>query len=56
MKVNGRPEEYGSVRKAIELLLAFLKIDREIGTMELSEKLDLNKSTVSRLFAPPYTL
>lgn len=43
------PEEYGSVRKAIEILLAFTSSSREMGTLELSEKLHLHKSTVSRL-------
>ena len=44
-----KPEEYSSVQKAIELLLDFTSSDQEIGTLELSEKLHLHKSTVSRL-------
>lgn len=42
-------EEYTSVQKALEILLAFTEFNQEIGTLELSEKLELHKSTVSRL-------
>ena len=49
METAKKPEEYSSVQKAIELLLAFTTADQEIGTLELSEKLHLHKSTVSRL-------
>jgi len=42
-------EEYTSVQKALEILLAFTEFSQEIGTLELSEKLKLHKSTVSRL-------
>ena len=47
--MQNSPEKYSSVRKAIEILLSVSKSNQEIGTMELSEKLGLNKSTVSRL-------
>lgn len=40
---------YGSVQKAIGILLAFVPQNKEMGTLELSEKLGLHKSTVSRL-------
>jgi IclR family acetate operon transcriptional repressor len=44
-----KPEEYSSVQKAVEILLAFTEYNQEVGTLELSEKLGLHKSTVSRL-------
>ena len=44
-----KPEEYTSVQKALEILLAFTESNEEIGTLELSKKLRLHKSTVSRL-------
>ena len=40
---------YSSAQKAIEILLAFVPDNREMGTLELSRLLGLNKSTVSRL-------
>jgi DNA-binding IclR family transcriptional regulator len=40
---------YSSAQKAIEILLAFVPDNREMGTLELSRLLRLNKSTVSRL-------
>jgi DNA-binding IclR family transcriptional regulator len=49
METAKKPEEYSSVQKAIEILLAFTTSNQEIGTLELSEKLHLHKSTVSRL-------
>lgn len=47
--MSKKPEEYTSVQKAIEILLAFVDASYEVGTVELSEKLGLHKSTVSRL-------
>jgi IclR family acetate operon transcriptional repressor len=44
-----KPEEYTSVQKAIEILLAFTASGQEVRTLELSQKLNLHKSTVSRL-------
>ena len=49
MNKRKKPEEYSSVQKAIEILLAFTKSSGEIGTLELGKKLHLHKSTVSRL-------
>lgn len=39
-----------SLEKALEILLAFRPYNREIGTVEISEKLGFHKSTASRLF------
>ena len=50
VKMDKRPEDYISVQKALEILLAFTPHNREMGTMELSNKLGFHKSTVSRLF------
>jgi DNA-binding IclR family transcriptional regulator len=44
-----KPEEYSSVQKAIEILLSFTTSGKEIRTLELSQRLNLHKSTVSRL-------
>ena len=44
-----KKDEYTSVQKAIEILLAFVDANHEVGTVELSEQLGLHKSTVSRL-------
>lgn len=41
--------EYSSVQKAIQILLAFMPENHEMGTLELSRVLGINKSTVSRL-------
>jgi len=38
-----------STEKALKILLAFTPFNQEMGTIELSEKLDIHKSTVSRL-------
>ncbi len=38
-----------STEKALKILMAFTPNNSEMGTLELSEKLDLHKSTVSRL-------
>jgi DNA-binding IclR family transcriptional regulator len=44
-----KPDDYGSVQKAIEILMAFTPHNHDMGTLELSEKLGIHKSTVSRL-------
>ena len=38
-----------STEKALKILMAFVPNNHEIGTLELSKKLDIHKSTVSRL-------
>jgi DNA-binding IclR family transcriptional regulator len=43
------PKDYLSVQKALQILIAFVPHNREMGTMELSELLGIHKSTVSRL-------
>ncbi|MDB4610015.1 IclR family transcriptional regulator [Verrucomicrobia bacterium] len=44
-----KPEEYSSVQKALEILKAFAPNGQPMGTLEISRKLDMHKSTVSRL-------
>jgi len=44
-----KPEEYSSVQKAIEILLSFTASSQEVRTLDLSQRLNLHKSTVSRL-------
>jgi DNA-binding IclR family transcriptional regulator len=46
-----KPKEssLSSTEKALKILLAFTPNNTEMGTLELSEKLDIHKSTVSRL-------
>ena len=44
-----KSDDYLSVQKAIEILMAFTPHGREMGTIEISRHLDLNKSTVSRI-------
>lgn len=44
-----KTEEYGSVQKALDILKAFAPEGRPMGTLEISRKLDIHKSTVSRL-------
>jgi len=48
-EMNQKPDDYISVQKALEILLAFTPHNREMGTMELSHNLGYHKSTVSRL-------
>jgi IclR family KDG regulon transcriptional repressor len=38
-----------AVEKALDILMVFIPHNQEIGTVELSEKMGLHKSTVSRL-------
>jgi IclR family KDG regulon transcriptional repressor len=47
--MNPKPTDYLSVQKALQILLAFLPHNQEMGTMEVSKLLGLHKSTVSRL-------
>ena len=49
MNDNPKPTDYLSVQKALQILLAFLPHNQEMGTMEVSKQLDMHKSTVSRL-------
>ncbi len=44
-----KPDDYSSVQKAIEILMAFTPHNQEMGTLELSQKLGFHKSSVSRL-------
>ena len=47
--VENKSLEYSSAQKAITILLAFIPDNKPTGTLELSEMLGINKSTVSRL-------
>jgi DNA-binding IclR family transcriptional regulator len=49
MKNQKKPDDYLSVQKALQILLAFIPHNQEMGTIEVSERLGLHKSTVSRL-------
>ena len=44
-----KPEDYSSVQKAIGILMAFTPHNQDMGTLELSQKLGIHKSSVSRL-------
>ena len=44
-----KPNDYHSVQKALQILLAFVPRNNEMGTSEISTRLGLHKSTVSRL-------
>ena len=44
-----KPNDYHSVQKALQILLAFVPHNNEMGTSEISARLGLHKSTVSRL-------
>jgi IclR family transcriptional regulator, KDG regulon repressor len=44
-----KPNDYHSVQKALQILLAFVPHNNEMGTTEISTRLGLHKSTVSRL-------
>ena len=41
--------EYSSVQKAITILLSFIPDNKQAGTLQISDELGMNKSTVSRL-------
>lgn len=49
MNIQKKPDDYGSVQKALQILLAFEPQNREMGTVEISSLLGIHKSTVSRL-------
>lgn len=49
MPIKEKPNDYGSVQKALQILLAFTPLNNPLGTTEISARLGLNKSTVSRL-------
>lgn len=40
---------YGTIERSIAILKAFLPHNHGVGTLELSKKLDINKSTISRI-------
>lgn len=44
-----KPTRLSSTEKALKILMAFAPYNHEMGTLELSEKLNIHKSTVSRL-------
>ena len=44
-----KPDDYSSVQKAIKILISFIPDNKEKGTLEISNKLGIHKSTVSRL-------
>lgn len=47
--IENKSLEYSSVQKAIGILLSFIPDNKPMGTLQLSQSLGLNKSTVSRL-------
>ena len=49
MLIPGKPNNYHSVQKALQILLAFVPHNNDMGTSEISTRLGLHKSTVSRL-------
>ena len=49
MNDKEKPDDYLSVQKALQILLAFVPHNQEMGTMEVSTLLGIHKSTVSRL-------
>jgi IclR family KDG regulon transcriptional repressor len=51
MKKSPEPSDYLSVQKALQILLAFVPHNKEMGTLEVSKRLGLHKSTVSRLLS-----
>jgi IclR family KDG regulon transcriptional repressor len=46
-----KPNDYHSVQKALKILLSFVPHNSEMGTSEISARLGLHKSTVSRLLS-----
>ena len=46
-----KPNHLSSIEKALIILRAFTPQNHEMGTLELSRKLDMHKSTVSRLLS-----
>ena len=49
MLTHRKPNDYHSVQKALQILLAFVPHNNDQGTSEISARLGLHKSTVSRL-------
>jgi DNA-binding IclR family transcriptional regulator len=49
MQISERPNNYHSVQKALQILLAFVPHNNDMGTSEISSQLGLHKSTASRL-------
>jgi DNA-binding IclR family transcriptional regulator len=49
MQIAAKPNNYHSVQKALQILLAFVPHNSDMGTLEISARLGLHKSTVSRL-------
>jgi DNA-binding IclR family transcriptional regulator len=47
--MTDKPTTLSSTEKALKILLAFAPYNHEMGTLELSKKLGIHKSTVSRL-------
>jgi DNA-binding IclR family transcriptional regulator len=45
--MNETPSIYGTIDKSVRLIKAFLPQDQDVGTVELSGKVGINKSTVS---------
>jgi DNA-binding IclR family transcriptional regulator len=48
-EIDEKTLDYSSVQKTLKILLTFTPDNRELGVLELSRLLSLNKSTVSRL-------
>jgi DNA-binding IclR family transcriptional regulator len=49
MQISEKPNNYHSVQKALQILLAFVPHNNDMGTSEISTRLGLHKSTTSRL-------
>lgn len=49
MPAKTKPQNLSSTEKALKILLAFSPHNNEMGTLEISKKLGIHKSTVSRL-------
>lgn len=49
MLTHRKPNDYHSVQKALQILLAFVPHNNDLGTSEISARLGIHKSTVSRL-------
>ncbi len=49
MASNEKPNDYLSAQKALRILMVFIPHNQEMGTTEISRRLNLNKSTISRL-------
>jgi DNA-binding IclR family transcriptional regulator len=47
--IKSKSTTMSSAEKALKILMAFVPFNHEMGTLELSKKLDIHKSTVSRL-------